>query len=405
MVLFENVKKTPFSNDEELIDFVKALKAKNNNANKKQIKRGSQIRLPSEIEIFDMFERAQGDESNASVKCGIDLLMRQIGYFSHQLLLDTKHYYLPQTRQRRYMLCVERSYFGELQAAETYENEDRNRNVEVVKRTLSGATKPSAGWPAVKRELNKWVAMVLGLKHTKFVPAEAMLLAASEESKSLLQLSEDPGGEKDWRMCKERHDRYRDKQQLEDKRKLTSWRESGGRCLPDFWTTTKSMTNRVLDFLETRHLQRIRDGVDDRYYRYVPSFLDTFSWLILHHRLVIELSQNVDRGDGMKTGIVDCILPSGMKLWTSKGRMIGGKEALLLQGLPINRMDLSHLIEPYLYTLAGNAMSSTVVGATLLAALTTFSGALGGPLGNDSTQEARRQPRLLSLKTRTNSKN
>jgi hypothetical protein len=50
--------------------------------------------------------------------------------------------------------------------------------------------------------------------------------------------------------------------------------------------------------------------------------------------------------------------------------MINAKEALLLQGLPIRRMDLSYLIEPYLLELA---MSSTVVGAALIPALTAVS--------------------------------
>jgi hypothetical protein len=72
-----------------------------------------------------------------------------------------------------------------------------------------------------------------------------------------------------------------------------------------------------------------------------------------------------------------------MKWWTPKGRMINGKEALLLQGLPIRRMDLSYLIESYLLELAGNAMLSTVVGAALIAALTTFSGVLGCGTGKE----------------------
>jgi hypothetical protein len=64
-------------------------------------------------------------------------------------------------------------------------------------------------------------------------------------------------------------------------------------------------------------------------------------------------------GSRLTAGIIGCIIPSGVKWWTSKGFMINGKETLLLQGLPIRRMDLSYLIEPYLLELAGDAMSST----------------------------------------------
>lgn len=103
---------------------------------------------------------------------------------------------------------------------------------------------------------------------------------------------------------------------------------------------------------------------------------------------MIDLSQNVDRSDGSRptTGIVGCIIPSGIKRWTSKGRMINAKEALLLQGLPIRRMDLSYLIGPYLLELAGNALSSTIVGAPLIAALTTFSRVLGRDTGKKISQ-------------------
>jgi hypothetical protein len=66
--------------------------------------------------------------------------------------------------------------------------------------------------------------------------------------------------------------------------------------------------------------------------------------------------------------------------------MINAKEALLLQGLPIRRMGLSYLIEPYLLELAGNALSSTIVGAPLIAALTTFSRVLGRDTGKKISQ-------------------
>jgi hypothetical protein len=89
---------------------------------------------------------------------------------------------------------------------------------------------------------------------------------------------------------------------------------------------------------------------------------------------LLDLSQNVYRNvDTTPSGIISCLAPSGMPWWTSAGRRIQGREALLLQGLPVNRIDLSYLTEANLQDLTGNAMTATVVGAATIAALATFS--------------------------------
>ena len=46
-----------------------------------------------------------------------------------------------------------------------------------------------------------------------------------------------------------------------------------------------------------------------------------------------------------------------------------GLEALSMQGLPVNELLLTRETEDQLADLAGNAMSTTVVGACILAAL------------------------------------
>ncbi len=57
---------------------------------------------------------------------------------------------------------------------------------------------------------------------------------------------------------------------------------------------------------------------------------------------------------------------------TTKGRLLTGREALTLQGLPVNRMDLSYLTDSEMQSMAGNAMSSTVVGVVMISALMVF---------------------------------
>ena len=84
------------------------------------------------------------------------------------------------------------------------------------------------------------------------------------------------------------------------------------------------------------------------------------------------MSQNIDRDlDGAPWGITGCITPTGQAFLTTRGGPIIGLEALALQGLPINKLLLTRESQKELQDLAGNAMSSTVVGAAILAAFST----------------------------------
>ena len=82
------------------------------------------------------------------------------------------------------------------------------------------------------------------------------------------------------------------------------------------------------------------------------------------------MSQNVDRfTDNAPAGIIGCLTPSGIPFATSRGGPITGLEAMSLQGLPIDQLLLTRESQRELLDLAGNAMSSTVVGAAILASL------------------------------------
>ena len=88
------------------------------------------------------------------------------------------------------------------------------------------------------------------------------------------------------------------------------------------------------------------------------------------YRRYPDLSQNVDRhGDNAQWGITGCITPSGIPYSTFRGGPLVGLEALAMQGLPIDRLYLTRETQRNLQDLAGNAMSSTVVGAALLSVL------------------------------------
>jgi hypothetical protein len=85
---------------------------------------------------------------------------------------------------------------------------------------------------------------------------------------------------------------------------------------------------------------------------------------------VWNLSQNVDRSIGSnRVGISPCLTPSMIPYITNRGGPMVGLEALHLQGLPIDELLLTRETEDNLSDLAGNAMSTTVVGTSILVAL------------------------------------
>lgn len=85
---------------------------------------------------------------------------------------------------------------------------------------------------------------------------------------------------------------------------------------------------------------------------------------------VLELSQSVDRFiDHNGHGFVSCLTPTGFQFVSTRGGLLSGREALALQGLPIQQLLLTKESQKDLFDLAGNAMTTTVVGAAILAAL------------------------------------
>lgn len=78
----------------------------------------------------------------------------------------------------------------------------------------------------------------------------------------------------------------------------------------------------------------------------------------------------MDRGfASARYAICPCLTPQGLPYVTNRGGPLLGLEALSMQGLPIDELLLTRESEDNLRDLAGNAMSSTVVGASVIAAL------------------------------------
>jgi hypothetical protein len=78
----------------------------------------------------------------------------------------------------------------------------------------------------------------------------------------------------------------------------------------------------------------------------------------------------------LQLGLCQCLTPSGVPYVTNRGGPLVGEELLLLQGIPVQDLLLTKESEDNLKDLAGNAMSTTVVGTCMLSALLGGHGAL-----------------------------
>ncbi|KAF4610679.1 hypothetical protein D9613_006998 [Agrocybe pediades] len=250
------------------------------------------------------------------------------GYSAEWSRVDTKAYYIPHTRTRVYLIAVNK------------------RNTSIPKK-----------W-------KEWV--VSKLKRPASSTLDAFLLPSDDPRihqarQKLVQESygalDRKTGRTDWGRCESRHQRARLEEALGAKRPLTSWDEGGFCKLPDFaWNDWGvGQVERVWDLMDISLLRSATKGID-------PSY-KTQVW---------NLSQNVDRTIGSnKVGICPCLTPSMIPYITNRGGPMVGLEALSMQGLPVDKLLLTRESEDQLADLAGNAMSTTVVGACILAALVT----------------------------------
>ncbi|KAF9240628.1 hypothetical protein BU15DRAFT_73858 [Melanogaster broomeanus] len=254
-----------------------------------------------------------------------DYFKRQ-NYSAEFLRVDTKKYYIPHTRTRVYLLAVDKQSSN--MAAE-WKNWVNTKLQRPASSTLDAFLLPS--------------------DDTRIHQAREKLVQDSGG------ISESRAGRIDWNRCESRHERARLDEALGPKRPLTNWEEAATCRMPDFawqdWGVRQ--VERVWDLMDISLLRSAKNGID-------PSY----------KTLVWNLSQNVDRSTGSgKAGICPCLTPSMIPYITNRGGPMVGVEALAMQGLPVDKLLLTRESQDELADLAGNAMSSTVVGACILAAL------------------------------------
>ncbi|GAA5914524.1 uncharacterized protein JCM6883_003191 [Sporobolomyces salmoneus] len=265
-----------------------------------------------------------------------------IDYSARQVSLDTKKYYIPHTRTRGYLIAVPK----------------------VKKSMFDSKAERKKGSDGM---VDDWVTRMKAAERNASAPTEEFLLdsddprihrARQEVSLATQRINAD-GSQRaavDWYKCEQRHSVQRQLEKLGLQKPLTDWKEGGGKPqLPDGswqdWAETQ--TERVLDLMDISFLRDAVRGTD-----------------ITYKSAVWNLSQNVDRTTASKVyGVTPCLTPNMIPYLTNRGGPLVGLEALALQGLPIDELLLTRENSDQLADLAGNAMSSTVVGSAIMQAL------------------------------------
>lgn len=239
---------------------------------------------------------------------------RKIGYATQIAKVDSKDYYLPHTRQRKYMLALDKKRYSN----------------------------------SVTKYLRQWGELMDTFRRRASSPITSFLLPPDDTR--YLRMAAGSVKElipKDWLACRRRHEDERRKQKLGSKRPVTT-------VLPDHsdrkWLQHRP--ERDQELLDIVHLRHAVHGVDS-----------------LYKTRPIDLSQNVDRIDRANWGITGCLTPKGSPFLTDQCRRLTGHEVLTLQGIDIDSVTFTSETDANLRDLAGNAMTSTVVGPAILSAL------------------------------------
>ena len=269
-----------------------------------------------------------------------------IEYSAHHVIVDTKRYYLPHTRQRGYMLCVDNTTLG---------HEETDCVVQA------------------------WGQRMCDFERMASSPVEAFLLpeanstlkAALSEMVQKAESGEGIRSDIDWSLSQNRHLEVRVREKLGDGSPYTNW-SSGKATMPTYAHVAwgKSQPDRVKEMLDMLKLGDAKRGEDFEFKAFVHDPFSRGTANMLLHSRYPDVSQNVDRMMGRgNAGITGCLTPAGTGFSSLRGRPIVGLEALSLQGLSSNHLHLTRESQRELQDLAGNAMSSTVVGAAILSTM------------------------------------
>jgi len=227
MVILENVAPAPWKDEIVQKKFEEKIR------NQEKMVGGDKGKIPA--------EKAKKCEDH-----GLDWYFSQIEYDSESIIVDTKKYYIPQTRERGYMVCIDK---------ERFKKESERKEL-----------------------LREWKKILKLLESPASVSTDDMLFAAKDDvevelspaATVLEEISMEKQNVIPWDKAKKDYYEYRQQRGYGHKRTLTFWGDKGSKRLPDFWALAMNREKeRPLEVTEIAHLRNIARGFDDRYYRYV----------------------------------------------------------------------------------------------------------------------------------------
>lgn len=169
----------------------------------------------------------------------------EIGYFAVHMAVDTKTYYLPQTRERGYMFCI---------------------RCELLERH-----------GLLETDMEQWLAMFAGFKRPASSPAGMFLM--DDDDRRLEQIEKDMAAYTtssssaktavNWARYQVRHQGYRLEQNLGHKRPVSRSQEDGTCQMPDFaWQAyARFLPERVWDTIDANFLRKLGENGYDMNYK------------------------------------------------------------------------------------------------------------------------------------------
>ena len=279
-------------------------------------------------------------------------------YHAKIIKVDTKLYGLPHTRNRGYMLAWKDGTYGKLTTSQVGD---------------------------------AWEELVKGLQTGLDHAVEAFLLPDSSDrirrfrdvlrSPIAQRLAKDQEGGDYYSTNKDADTRYnigyrncvhlltnmdRQRKSVQDCQKAGANMDVFARPLTRWGpgTPPKLLSNMWMQDVVAFWSQHSLDHIDVKAVKNAESGVD-----MLHHNVLLDLSQNVHMTDLLnRAGVTSCLTPGGQMFHLTRGREISGYEKLLLSGIPADSLLLGGESEVQLSDLAGNAMSMPVVSACMLAA-------------------------------------
>lgn len=263
-------------------------------------------------------------------------LFEDSDYLCAGVTVDSKDFYIPQTRCRGYMVCFDQSRLAK----------------------------------ADKAASEKWTDLMAKFKRPASSSVLAFLQTNASSTSDQQPRMEEATREIAWAKCEITQMEYRRKSRLGLARPLTNWQESGAMLIPENGSQSwyRGLSERMLDTLDILLLRKA-----------LPS---KGRYDVRHKTRIIDITQNVYmQEDSNAMGIVGCITPTAQFFISDAGRAMLPEETLMLQGLPLDKISFTTEAPSDLRNLAGNAMTTTVVGSAILSALTAGYKFLGQPDG------------------------